>query len=317
MWVGVLAYRNYCTLATPRSSVYNFKQNLWWVTGFVDGEGCFTVSIFQHQDTKLGWQVQQLFAINLHIKDGPLLEDVKNCLRVGKIFLLGPKLLQWKVQSLQELIVILEHFDRYPLLTEKRADFQLLKRVFKLIQKKEHLTPEGLRKIIAIRAAMNLGLSEKLKKAFPDVVAVERPLVEIAKIPDPNWLAGFTSAEGCFIVKMTLSKTKIGYAVQLIFQITQHSRDEILLRSIISYLNCGVVTKNRDAFDFRVYKFGDITHKIIPFFKKYPIRGVKALDFEDFCRAAELMKQKKHLTPEGLEQIRKIKAGMNRGRKFE
>ena len=70
---------------------------------------------------------------------------------------------------------------------------------------------------------MNLGLSEKLKKAFPDVVAVERPLVEIAKIPDPNWLAGFTSAEGCFIVKITLSKTKIGYAVQLIFQITQHS----------------------------------------------------------------------------------------------
>ena len=46
-------------------------------------------------------------------------------------------------------------------------------------------------------------------------------------------------------------------------------------------------------------------------FKKYPIPGVKALDFKDFCRAAELMKEKKHLTPEGLEQIKKIKAGMN------
>ena len=56
--------------------------------------------------------------------------------------------------------------------------------------------------------------------------------------------------------------------------------------------------------------------KIIPFFKKYQIHGVKAKDFSDFCRAASLMKDKKHLTVEGLEQIRKIKAGMNRGRKL-
>ena len=43
---------------------------------------------------------------------------------------------------------------------------------------------------------------------------------------------------------------------------------------------------------------------------------MKALDFADFCRAAELMKEKKHLTKEGLEEIRQIKAGMNQGRKL-
>ena len=42
-------------------------------------------------------------------------------------------------------------------------------------EKGEHLTQEGLRKIVAIRAMMNLGLSDKLKLAFPDVVRVERP----------------------------------------------------------------------------------------------------------------------------------------------
>ena len=47
---------------------------------------------------------------------------------------------------------------------------------------------------------------------------------------------------------------------------------------------------------------------------KYPIMGVKAADFQDWCKVAELMKTKKHLTPEGLDQIRKIKAGMNMGR---
>ena len=100
----------------------------------------------------------------------------------------------------------------------------------------------------------------------------------------------------------------------MVFQLTQHSRDEKLMRSLIELLKSGKIYKNRDTFDFRVTKFDDIVNKIIPFFKKYPILGVKALDFADFCKAAELMKNKAHLTKDGLEEIRKIKAGMNRGR---
>lgn len=55
-----------------------------------------------------------------------------------------------------------------------------------LMNSKEHLTPEGLRQIVAIKAAMNLGLSEKLKLAFPYVVPVERPLVELPQTIDPQ-----------------------------------------------------------------------------------------------------------------------------------
>jgi hypothetical protein len=53
---------------------------------------------------------------------------------------------------------------------------------------------------------------------------------------------------------------------------------------------------------------------IIPFFDKYKIEGCKFKDFQDWCRAAELMKNKAHLTPSGLEEIRKLKYGMNGGR---
>ena len=88
------------------------------------------------------------------------------------------------------------------------------------------------------------------------------------------------------------------------------------MRSLVEFLKCGVIFKNREAIYFRVTKFHDITDKIIPFFKKYRIHGVKALDFYDFCQVAELMKDKKHLTAEGLDQIRQIKAGMNTGRKI-
>jgi hypothetical protein len=54
--------------------------------------------------------------------------------------------------------------------------------------------------------------------------------------------------------------------------------------------------------------------KIIPFFEKYPVEGVKGKDFEDFKCGADILKKKAHLTVEGLDQILKIKAGMNTGR---
>ena len=51
---------------------------------------------------------------------------------------------------------------------------------------REHLTIEGLRKIVAIKASMNLGLSEELKKAFPDIIPFSRSLVKVPNTFDPN-----------------------------------------------------------------------------------------------------------------------------------
>lgn len=104
--------------------------------------------------------------------------------------------------------------------------------------------------------------------------------------------------------------------VRLRFQITQHSRDVALMSSLVKYFDCGVYFANpaRDAGDFVVTRFSDIHEKIIPFFNKYPIVGVKAKDFSDFKQVMDIMKVKGHLTPVGLEQILKIKAGMNTGR---
>ena len=111
--------------------------------------------------------------------------------------------------------------------------------VVEKMKRKEHLTPEGLKKIVAIRASMNLGLSHKLQLAFPDVVSVERFLVELSQKIDPQCLAGFTSAEGCFMVRTIASKTHFkGFQVRLQFQVTQHIRDEKLIRWIRDYLNC-------------------------------------------------------------------------------
>jgi len=52
----------------------------------------------------------------------------------------------------------------------------------------------------------------------------------------------------------------------------------------------------------------------MPFFQKHGILGVKLQDFNDWCKVVNLMKDKEHLTPEGLDKIFKIKAGINKGR---
>ena len=107
---------------------------------------------------------------------------------------------------------------------------------------------------------------------------------------------------------------KLKESVQLEFNLTQHCRDELLIKSLIDFLDCGNAYKDKNVYRYRVTKFLDLTDKIIPLFKKYPILGEKSKDFDDFCKVTEMMKAKKHLTKEGLEQIRIIKAGMNTGR---
>jgi hypothetical protein len=62
--------------------------------------------------------------------------------------------------------------------------------------------------------------------------------------------------------------------------------------------------------------FTDITNIIVPFFNKNPIIGIKLYDYLDWCKIHSLMINRSHLTVEGINSIRKIKLGMNTGRKF-
>jgi hypothetical protein len=183
------------------------------------------------------------------------------------------------------LAKVLDHFDKYPLITQKRADYELFVQAFNLIQNKEHLTEEGLRKIVAIKASLNLGLSEELKAAFPKILPVTRPSVLDYNIQDPNWFAGFTSGEGCFSVNICQSSSYLsGFQIQLFFTISQHSRDLALMESLVSYLRCGrikEVSTRPNEVNFVVTKFSDILGKIIPFFKTFHILGIKRLDYLD------------------------------------
>lgn len=303
---------------SPRYSFNNkntFYLNPDYLTGFVDGEGCFSLSIYKQGKNLTGWQVKPIFSISLHNKDIKLLEAIQRTLKTGKIYKHGVDSMQYRVSSLKNLQIITDHFDSYPLITQKSADYLLFKQAIAMIKNKEHLSIEGLLKLVGIKATLNWGLSDKFKESFPLAKPVVRPSVIDntlkVKIKNLNWIRGFIEAEGSFQVI-----TQNNRNVSLRFSLTQHIKDEQLLKDIVTYLNYGRYYKSptRDEGQYLVTVFSDINDKLIPFLNEYPLLGVKKEDYLDFVQIAELIKSKAHLTDEGLERINLIKSSMNRMR---
>lgn len=105
---------------------------------------------------------------------------------------------------------------------------------------KKHLTQEGWDKVLALKASSNKGLSNELKVAFPGVIPANKPEVLKQEEVNPQWVAGFVSGDGCFFVNIFSSpQSTCGFKVKLHFKISQHVRDEKLMRSLISYFGCG------------------------------------------------------------------------------
>lgn len=302
------------------SSASSLLLNPNWVSGFTDAEGCFSVKIFKCKSRAFGWRIETCFQISLHKRDKALLIRIKDFFGVGSIYA-DRNFITFKVSSVKDLISsVIPHFDKFPLITQKHADFDLFKQIVLIRASMRRLSLESFHKILSLRANLNTGWSKEIQEAFPDVTPTPRPAFSLQGIYDPQWLVGFVDGEGCFIINIQNSPSsvvgKIYSKVWLRFFITQHSRDTMLMESITKYLDCGKVSKRSSApcVDFRVGALDDIITKVIPFFQKYPLQGAKQEDFNDWIKASNLIFNKEHLTTKGLEEINAIKNGMNKKR---
>lgn len=147
-----------------------------WVTGFSVAEASFGLDFAKKYGSRAGWQVLPVFKINLHVKDLALLQQIQvyfNNLAQesgqtcsGRFLVSGDNAL-WRVGSIAELNnVVIPHFDKYPLITQKLADYLLFRDAVKLMSTKQHLGPGGLDKIVNLKASLNLGLSGELQAVF-------------------------------------------------------------------------------------------------------------------------------------------------------
>ena len=266
-------------------------MNPYFLTGFSDAESSFSVSIRSKSNSKgeVKWVVEPEFQIGLSYKDEELLRAIKTSfechsksgLRAGKVgtIQVNNNKSFFRVSSLSELIEIIDHFDSYPLLTKKRKDYLIWREVILRVQRGEHQTFEGVRDIVKLKSALNLGLSDKLRKEF-DITSEEERAAALNKCELGNeqlsinaqWIAGFTSGEGNFMIGLR-KEGKLGKIPQLRFQLTQHSSpsgssDEELFRRLALYFCCGKVyvrsSNGRQAVEFTVQNFSEILERIIP-----------------------------------------------------
>lgn len=167
--------RTYATTAKSNYTVkWAFHSNSsidpWFITGLFDAESSFVVAILKNSKYKTGWNVQSRVQIKMHEKDRTLIQSIKGFF--GDIgYVSKPNntsTVEFRVSTLKDLVdVILPHFDNYPLITKKHSDYLLFKQIVLLMLNKEHNTLQGIQKTVNIKASLNLGLSNDLKKAFP------------------------------------------------------------------------------------------------------------------------------------------------------
>lgn len=178
--------RCYSTIAQTFNLENTIINHPWFITGFFDAEGSFTISLRNKSGSYTYCEARM--AISLHKKDIDTLKYIQAYFSgKGSLIRHGEDSLQYVITSIDQLsTLVIPHFDNYPLISQKHADYLLFRKAVLLIKNKEHLTIEGLQEAVSIKASMNMGLSDKLQKAFPNTIKAPRPLVSNYTIPDPQ-----------------------------------------------------------------------------------------------------------------------------------
>lgn len=81
-----------------------------------------------------------------------------------------------RISDLNNLII--PHFQEYPLMSKKRADFMLFISIIELMNEKQHLNKEGFIKILKLKSNLNLGLTDELKQLLVNEPRSEDSLVK-------------------------------------------------------------------------------------------------------------------------------------------
>jgi hypothetical protein len=130
-----------------------------WVVGFVDGEGCFSVSVHRNGVIRRtrGWQLQPAFQVYQHEHGRPVLDELVRFFGCGVIRPKGPRssvltYSVWALSTLEEQV--LPFFEKHPLLI-KQQDFSTFAEIVRSMRRKEHLEPQGFERLVRLAFSMN------------------------------------------------------------------------------------------------------------------------------------------------------------------
>ena len=135
-----------------------------------------------------------------------------------------------------------------------------------------------------------------------------------------GWVVGFVDGEGCFSIAIQRCRVvKLGWQVFPEFVVTQGAKSISALQALQQFFGCGRIFVNRrhdnhkeNLYRYCVRSVADLRQKIVPFFRENALRTAKRESFEVFVQVLELMKQRRHLSKEGLQEIAGLAKQINR-----
>ncbi len=133
------------------------RINPWYITGLVEGEGCFSVSFSLRRKLNVGIETRPSFSISMNERDLELLKEVKRYFGCGAIrYSRQDRTYKFEVRSVRDLKrKVLKHFDRFPLQGSKAGDYEKFREIVIMVSESKHLSRKYLRRIIRLAYSMN------------------------------------------------------------------------------------------------------------------------------------------------------------------
>lgn len=141
----------------------------WYISGFVDGEGSFNVSLRRKSDYKVGWQ--PILSFNVSQREPTLLILMKHYFNCGIIKRRRDGLYSYDVTNPKEIQeIIIPFFEKYKFLSNgKKRNFLIFKKVVALMSGRKHLDSTGFLELLRLREKLNKGKGRTRKYTLENV----------------------------------------------------------------------------------------------------------------------------------------------------
>lgn len=289
----------------------------WYVTGFTDAEGSFSINVKTTATDKIKVGLQ--YKVTQLASSEEVLHDLVDYFKVGNVHIdnRSTGTLKYQVQDLVSIRErILPHFEEYPLQTSKALDYKDWSKAVDLLTNKWHYQTEGKQLLFDIKQSMN---NARPKAERWNYLNDLRDIIKLHRVQ------GFIDGEGSFQFRLAeqISRNSKYIAANPTLEIAQSNHDVVILEAIKNFLESGYVkpkfdtTSISETLDSRsVSRY--VTNnegKVTAFLDSYPLKTLKQLDYLDWKKLIEMKKEGLHKTEDGRETMETIKSTMNRYRK--
>jgi hypothetical protein len=267
----------------------------WFVTGYADAESCFFIHIVKRHDRKNGYAVQLRFTIHIDVADISLLYLIKKFFNCGTISPVDKfnsiDYTVTDISSIQNIIV--PFFRQYPLRGTKYLDFLDWVEAVNIIATGEHLSLIGIENLIKLKSNMNKKRNVPINYQPNHTIPSHSSYVPL----DGNYVSGFMAGDGAIAFE-TISRFG-----RFAFQIIQHVNNRLLLESFTPLFNLTEPPINHNKFnnsiEFKITHRQSLSDIVVPFFKLYPLYGVKSITFLKLIDILAFMENDNHRSISG------------------